>query len=202
MITQIIYQRYLKHIYDKYVATRRQDVYYVHEFTLCYMKAQILRQLNQIRMISEELLKDTVVIGEIIHEALLRLIDNEPKEVCKQIEDIEICGTADALIDDTVIEIKYVSSMKRILQKTQQNQVKLKPLEHHVLQARMYGWLYDARNVILLYVTPRKLIEVRLTPMDENEVRQHVLNWINLKPTPMWDWECKLCTLKKLCPLK
>ena len=204
---QNILLAFLKHYHEKYMKHRRKDVIYVHELCQCYMKAMLQKELTELHIVDIESINDKMIIGEAIHEGMLQILKHveasEPEEKCKEIkvndETVTICGTADAIIEDTVIEIKYVSRSDRIIEK-QDDKISVKPMEHHVRQARLYGWLYDTSNVMLLYVTPIKIVTVQLEPYSDSDVVKIVSDWLNLKPSPLWEWECNYCRLKRLCP--
>jgi len=199
-MSDIVRRAYFKHIVEKYVSKRRQDVYYVHELCMCYQKAMFYRMLQGYNVIDIGNINDRMIIGELIHEGMIRVLKHEeciePEEKCKQINDITICGTADLICNNIVIEIKYVSKSEKII-----NNGNITPMEHHVDQCRLYGWLYDVEKCVLIYVTPSRIVHVMFEPFSDYEVRQIVNNWFSDRPSPKYEWECKYCPFRNMCPV-
>jgi len=204
-----LYQSYITHAVNKYVQRRRKDVYYIHELLQCFIKSQILKQLPSVVLLLDNI-KDRMIIGEAIHEGLLQMFKqlgfNEPQEICKTVminsKEVTICGTCDLLINDTVVEIKYMTQPRKFqdVEKEKTGEYKPEPLPHHVLQTQLYMWLYETKKGILLLVVPPKIYEYIIEPLNEDEVFKMIEEWFKKQPSPKWEWECKLCHVKKLCP--
>ncbi|MET1129212.1 MAG: CRISPR-associated protein Cas4 [Thermoproteota archaeon] len=73
------------------------------------------------------------------------------------------------------------------------------PLEHHILQLRIYMNLLSVKRGLLLYVSPSRIAEYEVEPADvdvEELVRQTVYDEVR----PRYQWECRYCVYRKLCP--
>jgi CRISPR-associated exonuclease Cas4 len=73
------------------------------------------------------------------------------------------------------------------------------PLEHHVLQLRIYLQLLGAEQGVLLYVTPDRLVEydVDPSPIDIEELVRETIYDLRV---PRYEWECRYCPYRKICP--
>jgi len=86
-----------------------------------------------------------------------------------------------------VIEIKYASDIRGN-----------EPYEHHILQLRLYLWLTEYEEGRLIYITPNRLIEFKITEkMTDDEVLMMLDTW----QSPEWSWECDYCRFYSICNL-
>ncbi|MEM4912374.1 MAG: PD-(D/E)XK nuclease family protein, partial [Metallosphaera sp.] len=112
-----------------------------------------------------------------------------------------IVGRADAVKDNTIIEIK-----------TSKSDIGIPRLEH-ILQLRIYiNMLNDNLNWnnrfgtfygILLYITPDRITEFHIdNGINEDELSELVQDFLYQRKTPKHEWECKFCVFAKVCPHK
>ncbi len=142
-----------------------------------------------------ELYKATVftpstILGSLVHLGLESLLSSELNaevEVRREkvIGDYKIVGRIDAIIGKVGIEIKSSRADIDI------------PYEHHVLQARIYNWLYDLEKTVLVYVTPDRFAEF---PIEDSANEEEILRLIVDKKAPKYDWECRYCHFSVICP--
>jgi len=73
------------------------------------------------------------------------------------------------------------------------------PHPHHVGQLRVYMELLDAREGLLVYITPERLVEfpVERAPLDLERMMRETLGDA---ARPRYDWECRYCPFRRLCP--
>ena len=105
---------------------------------------------------------------------------------------VKVSGRVDALLaDDTVIEFKTSRSDHET------------PLEHHVLQLRIYLNMTGRRRGLLVYLTPERITEYWITnPLSDEELQQLVRETLNNERHPRWSWECSYCPFSIICPHK
>ena len=144
-----------------------------------------------------------LLIGELVHAGLQALLAKNESGWRAEVQieekydidgrEVVLKGRADLVrydndIPDTVAEIK-----------TARMRSDEAPLEHHVMQLRIYLQLLGARRGILLYVTPDRLVEFEIEPVSvdiEALIRETVYNM----RAPRYEWECRYCTFRKFCP--
>jgi len=134
-----------------------------------------------------------LVTGQIVHLGLQHLLrEREFKievEKSRRIGEYTIIGRIDALNerDRLGVEIKFSRDDKYL------------PYEHHVLQVKIYNWLFDLDKTILVYVTPERITEFEVhEALRENQVESLILD----EKTPKYDWECRYCEFSVICPKK
>jgi len=105
----------------------------------------------------------------------------------KELNNYRIKGRVDAIANGAVIEIKYASDIRGN-----------EPYEHHILQLRLYLWLTEYEEGRLIYITPNRLIEFKITEkMTDDEVLMMLDTW----QSPEWSWECDYCRFYSICNL-
>jgi CRISPR-associated exonuclease Cas4 len=146
-----------------------------------------------------------LILGELVHHGLQHILTSSgegswqaevPIEEKLNIDGMEVIlkGRADLVKYDengvpvTVVEIKTARTLPEEA-----------PLEHHVLQLRIYLQLLKAKQGILLYVTPERLAEYTVEPSPV-DVEQLVRETIYDMRVPRYEWECRYCPYRKICP--
>ncbi len=134
----------------------------------------------------------STILGSLVHLGLENLLSSELNaevEVRREkvIGDYKIVGRIDAIIGKVGVEIKSSRADIDI------------PYEHHVLQARIYNWLYDLEKTVLVYVTPDRFAEF---PIEDSAKEEEILRLIVDKKAPKYDWECRYCHFSVICPNK
>ncbi|RLI84774.1 MAG: CRISPR-associated protein Cas4 [Archaeoglobales archaeon] len=130
------------------------------------------------------------ILGSLVHIGLESILSNELNAEIevrgeKTIGEHRIFGKIDAKVGKVGIEIKTSRADFEI------------PYEHHILQAKIYNWLFDLDKTILVYITPDRVTEFIV---DERVDEDEILKMIVDKTTPKYDWECRYCHFSLLCP--
>ncbi|WP_457549730.1 hypothetical protein [Archaeoglobus sp.] len=101
-------------------------------------------------------------MGSLVYLGLEQILSNdlnaevEVKGV-KWIGDYRVVGRTDAKLGKVGIEIKTSRTDYEI------------PYDHHVLQARIYNWLFDLEKTVLVYITPDRVTEYIVVENIEKE---------------------------------
>ena len=173
----------------KHIEKREENVVYVTELVECPMKRVFRKDLWYF-----ETTNPSLILGRLVHEGLEKLLKQifpnhniqTEVEVEKQYGELKIRGRIDAIIDDVIVEIKYMRGIKGEL-----------PLEHHKLQLRIYKWMTGKRKGIILYITPDGIKEYK----DDKPVNNaEIMQIIERNEIPRYDWECKYCAFSRFCP--
>ena len=105
-----------------------------------------------------------------------------------------ILGRVDLLKRNSSGDIVDVVEVKTVKEFTNQF-----PLEHHLLQLRVYLELLGAEHGKILYISRNRMVEYEVERGEisiENMVRETIYN----TAVPRYSWECRYCTYKKICP--
>jgi len=166
------------------------NVVFVHDLIRCPYKP--LLEATFKGPDAADLLKSSVIVGELIHEALRAMFpewEAEPKEKELEVDGKKyiVLGQADLYNydDDTVIEVKFSRSFKGL------------PRPQNDLQIAIYKWLYDAANGELWYLTPDGFKAFRPSfGVDDHYIRELIKD----KKKPKWPkWECDYCIFRDIC---
>jgi CRISPR-associated exonuclease Cas4 len=160
---------------------------WISELVACKHKA-LFNKLYREQLFVEPRL----VVGTVIHKGFQEWLREKHGaeteiEFEKEINGYTIKGRVDAVAEQNIIEIKYASDIKGN-----------EPYEHHVLQLRLYLWLAEYEEGRLIYITPNRLIEFKIT---EKMTDDDVLMLIDTWQSPEWDWECDYCRFYSICNL-
>ncbi len=181
---------------------RGENEYYVSDLTRCPLKRVYEERFPE--LVLNQAYDPTLLLGDIVHlglESFLRKVFDEGMvkgvlgvevEKKKSIGEYVIRGRIDALIEledgeRLGVEIKY-----------SRRDIGL-PLQHHVLQVKIYNWLYDLPKSILIYITPNRITEYVI---EEKVSEEELLSLIRDEKSPRWPWECQYCRFAILCPNK
>lgn len=180
---------------------RKENEYYVTDLVRCPLKRVYEEKYPE--LILGQAFDPTLLLGDIVHmglEAFIEKLFSEgymkgivgvEVENSKKVGGYVIKGRIDALleVDDgrIGIEIKYSRRDLGL------------PHRHHVLQARIYNWLFDLDKTILIYLTPERIAEFEIA---DKVGEEELLKLIGSSETPRWSWECQYCFFAILCPKK
>ncbi|ABM80792.1 CRISPR-associated protein Cas4 [Hyperthermus butylicus] len=144
-----------------------------------------------------------LLIGELVHAGLQALLARDGSEWRAEVQieerydidggEVVLKGRADLVkyndgVPETVVEIKTARMLPEGA-----------PLEHHVMQLRIYLQLLGARRGILLYVTPDRLVEFEVEPVNV-DIGALIRETVYDMRAPRYDWECRYCPFRKFCP--
>jgi len=165
---------------------RESNTIHVTELCGCRKKSEYFDKFKEMFTIVPAILVDRFVhmgVQEWLKENYEASVE---VEISKDLGDIVITGSIDAIVEDTVIEIKYT-----------QDVYKSKPYEHHVLQLKLYLWLSGLEKGKLIYISPKKLLEF---DVDGRPTDDEVLMLIDTWSSPKYNWECSYCPFNQICP--
>jgi len=186
-----IFRAYLDYIEQKYkLKERRKEEIHVHQLIRCKFKSKMEELFPSLIQI----LTPGIFIGEMVDIGMKELLKflggfQTDLELSKEIEvhgeKVKLLGRPDGVSDDFVVEIKY-SRVKPS-----------EPLEHHVLQLKLYLFLAEKDKGALLYITPEGFAEFWIEEKpDENFVKELFESW----HSPRFEWECSYCIFRRICP--
>lgn len=180
---------------------RKENEYYVTDLVRCPLKR--VYEEKYAELILRQAFDPTLILGDIVHMGLEAFLSklfskgyakgkvNIEIENSKRVKDYIIKGRIDALLDmgegRIGIEIKYSRRDLGI------------PHNHHVLQVKIYNWLFDLDKSILIYITPERIAEYEVVDRVNEE---ELISLIEYKEAPRWNWECQYCAFAILCPKK
>jgi CRISPR-associated exonuclease Cas4 len=166
-----------------------KQVIFVHELCECSEKRKMRQRFPDIER--AEIYNPRFAIGQLIEEALRQRFGGEERKCTKELvvdgKPYLISGMIDIVEPEEKIpiEVKYQTSIQE------------KPLEHHILQLKLYLWLIGSERGELIYVSPEglKFFIVR-EPLTEREV----VELIKDRKSPRWpEWECQYCPYHQFC---
>ena len=181
---------------------REENVYWVSDLVRCPLKR--IYEMIYPELSAKEVFTPIFILGNVAHwgiETFLkeRLGDKVSIEVEGSREvtlpsgrSVVIKGRADAIIqlnenERIGVEVKTARSDTGI------------PQQHHKDQARIYNWLFNLEETILLYITPERVTQYEVTDkVTEQEVIARILD----TNYPRYSWECGYCPYSVLCPYK
>lgn len=201
MIQELLYE-YRRRELEKHI--RQENVYWVTDLCRCPLKR--IYEFEYPELILQEIYNPSYILGDLVHlglEELLKQLSKEghlnydidvevenEKEINIDGKKIKVRGRADILLkgDDVLgIEIKSARGDTGM------------PHEHHILQCKIYSWLFDTSKFILLYITPDRVAEYEVK---ERASEDDIVNLIKDTRAPRWSWECRYCRFAVLCPFK
>jgi len=181
----------------KRMEERGENELYATELVLCPLKPRFFKMYRELALAHS--FSPIALLGEFAHMGLERVLQEILGEDSVRVEveyerGVEVDGRSyvvkgrvDAIVGDTVLEIKTSRSDASI------------PYQHHIQQLRIYLWLIS--KGLLLYVTPERLVEFPVTdPASDEEVIDAIRSIVSGEPAPRYPWECQYCPYAQLCP--
>ncbi len=183
MITEIVISWRLREL-EKH----ERDGIWVTDLIRCPMKREFEEKYPELYKAS--VFTPSTILGALVHLGLENLLKSELNaetevKAEKQIGEYKIVGRIDAVIGKVGIEVKTSRADFEI------------PYDHHVLQAKIYNWLYDLEKTVLVYVTPDRFAEYRV---EDRLSEEEILKLIVDRRAPRYDWECRYCHFSVICP--
>jgi len=199
LIQELLYKIKLE---DMKKHERGKNEYFVSDLIRCPLKRVFEEKYPE--LVLNQAYDPTLLLGDIVHlglesflkkvfdEGLVKGILGVEVEKKRSVGDYVIRGRIDALIEledgeRVGVEIKY-----------SRRDIGL-PHNHHVLQVKIYNWLYDLPKSILIYITPNRITEYVI---DERISEEEIISLIKDENSPRWPWECQYCRFAILCPNK
>jgi len=202
MLLEKIFRAYLDYTNEKYGHEHEETKLHVHDIVRCKHKSvmetmfpEFMRSPSAHIFIGEAIDEFVKKIIEIKREDLFPDLESTEIEVSREIrlEDdgeekvITIIGKPDIVLRDAIVEIKYSRTIED------------KPLEHHVMQLKLYLFLTNKKKGYLIYVTPRGMREFVIEEeVSDDYVKELLRSW----SSPRFEWECDYCHYKEICPYR
>ncbi|MEM0173989.1 MAG: CRISPR-associated protein Cas4 [Sulfolobaceae archaeon] len=202
MIVELLYKKKLEEYYSH---ERKENVFYVTDLTRCPLKVKFEQEYRELAL--SEIFTPAGILGDLVHRGIQSSLNIEGYEAEVEVEKekgLEIEGKSYIIKGraDIVLKSKTNNETLIIEIKTARRDDGL-PQKHHILQLRLYLWLFEVNKGILLYVTPDRITEYIIEgALDTASVMRLVEENIRLAPAPRYIWECSYCIFAKLCPNK
>jgi len=192
-----IYHAYFSYSLLRYVTSRKNlfsafsssfVIYFVHELVGCKKKMEYNRELlDKMPEKEEEYKNSAFIVGDSVERRVLELLNAKTPFLAFKILDpsknIVIVGSADGWYDNRPLEIKYRTSS-------------CAPDDSHILQARIYAWLYGVDYSWLIVVSPKCIKSYKAYAVSETELKHLIEHW----PSPRFAGECMFCPFATKCP--
>ena len=189
-LVSILYNRALAEYRNH---TRTPGTVWVSALTQCPLKWH--HSLRYPELALANFFNGSFEIGKLVHVGIQAILQDTfttaktEVELEKKINGITVRGRADAIVNQTVIEIKYARSDQSL------------PHIHHVDQLRIYMNLAKAEKGVLFYITPERVAQFEYSePMPDSIIADLIRKFKDGKPAPRFAWECRFCPFRKVCP--
>ncbi len=194
-IMGIIYDLKLKDFRERLEELRNPKVLYVSDLVSCSHKRLFRLRFPELQFRFEP----PSILGELVHRGLEDILTSNGFEKEVSIEEkVEINGDKyvvkgrmDAYSKDKelVVEIKTARSSQGV------------PHKHHIMQLQIYMEMVDAKEGLLVYITPDRILEYKVL-RETIDLVELVKETINDTVHPRWDWECRYCIYSRMCPYR
>jgi len=185
MIIDVLYEYWYK---EREEHERQQNKIWITDLCRCPRKAEYEQRFPNL----VQSFRPVYILGHLVHVGLQSIlktykdVEIEAKGE-KQLDDYTVVGRIDVLLGDIGVEIKYSRDDKYL------------PYNHHVLQCKLYNWLFELDRTYLFYVTPDRIAEYEIT---ERATDDQVLKLIRQTKAPRFDWECRYCEFSCICDVR
>jgi len=180
---------------------RKPDTYWVTDLVRCALKREY--ELKYPELVEKEIFTPVFILGTLVHRGLQELLKSiigggVSAEVERGREVVLPDGRKVVVEGRADIIVKVGDEVFGVEIKTARSDYDL-PKPQHVDQARIYNWLFDLKQTILVYVTPERVTQYLVSDRVNDE---EVASRITSRKIPMYDWECKYCSYSVMCPHK
>lgn len=192
-ITSIIYSKVLSKQLEKLRESRDPKVIYITDLVSCSHKHHLRKYFPELLLGFEP----PLVLGDLVHLGLEKMLSESSFETEVEIEgavvlegnEYVIKGRVDAINREEGIAVEIKTSRSGIFL----------PKENHIEQLNIYLNMLGYGKGILIYITPDKLVEYEIerTALDIESIVRETLED---KAHPRYEWECKYCVYRKICP--
>lgn len=194
-LVELLYNERRKEYMDRLEDMSNPKILYVTDLVSCSHRFWFRIKFPELVFSFEPV----AILGGLVHRGLENILRDHgfeieyPIEKTVTVNDVEyvVKGRVDAWREDTgeVVEIKTARSGQGV------------PHEHHIMQLLIYLNILKARQGVLIYITPDRLIEYTVMFQEVN-LEKFVEEVVNDSRHPRWDWECRYCIFNKLCPYR
>lgn len=180
---------------------RKPDTYWVTDLVRCALKREY--ELRYPELVEKDVFTPVFILGTLVHRGLQELL----KSVIGEGVLTEVEGNREVVLPDgrkAMIEgradvvVKMGDELIGVEIKTARSDYDLPKLQH-VDQARIYNWLFNLEQTVLVYVTPERITQY---PVSERVNEDEVVDRMTSRKIPRYEWECKFCSYSVMCPYK
>jgi CRISPR-associated exonuclease Cas4 len=180
---------------------RKADTYWVTDLVRCPLKREY--ELKYPELVEKEIFTPVFILGTLVHRGLQELL----KSIMGEGVSTEVEGSREVVLPDgrkVIVEgradivVKISDEMIGVEIKTARSDYEL-PKPQHVDQARIYNWLFNLNQTILVYITPERVTQYLVS---DKATEDEVVSRITSRKIPRYDWECKYCSYSVMCPYK
>jgi len=196
-ILEEIYNVKQKDFTEKLREMTDTSIVYVTDLVSCSMKRlmRIKYPLLSFRF------EPPIILGELVHAGLERILEERGWRAEVQVEKAFTIDGENYLLKGRADLVRYENGRaKEVVEiKTGRDLPLNEPHDHHVLQLKIYLNLLGAEEGYLVYITPERLAEFRVEPEPidiETLMRETIYN----EKTPRYEWECRYCPYRRICP--
>lgn len=174
----------------KKLEEKRYKVFFAHELLLCPTALEFRKVFSEIEIAQS--FQPQLMVGEIVESGLEKFLNKLGLVKCtkvyfKIIDSHIVAGSPDYVdnLDNpsVVVDVKFKRASPQ-------------PLEHHVARMKVYLFLTDAEEGILLYISPEGIKDyVVREPFSRSDISM----LISQNNSPRFEWQCKYCPFSKFC---
>ncbi len=147
------------------------------------------------------------LLGELVHIGIEELVTSMQAEEYHWAKEVEVAKTVIVNNEEYVVKgridlvayVKETSEPKYVVEIKTTRKTVNNPLDHHVLQLQIYMDIIKAEKGVLLYVSFDKVTEFSFNRASIN-VESLVADLLMLRRVPRYEWECRYCPFKRICP--
>jgi len=192
VIIPLLYKSIMSEQLSRMSELKDEHVIYVTDLVACTHKYKLRKIYPELTVRFEP----SAITGILIHNGIAKYLASEGYQVEYPVETrIEINGV-EYIVKGRIDA--YNPSGKTVVEIKSSRELQIEPLQHHVLQLQIYMTILNANNGILLYITPFGILEYGVM-REKINVEKMVKALLNDEKHPLWSWECKYCSFRKIC---
>ncbi len=206
MIIELLYRWRLKR---QEQIKRERNVIFITDLIRCPLKRIYEDKFPELTL--SEILNPASILGDLVHLGLEDIIKDFMKNCEVIVEEefekvVELEGEKYYIRGRPDIVLKASNRVMVVEIKSSRSDINI-PYQHHILQTQLYAWLVNAKEGILIYVTPDRISEYSLSQLNVNvptddDVRNMIKELVTITTAPKYKWECKYCRFSSICPNK
>jgi len=191
---------------------RHPRVLYVTDLVRCPLKRRF--EILFPELASQDLMGPASVAGLLLHLGIESVVAEYAARRGYSVEaEVEVARVVRLSADEYVLSgrpdivLRAGSEPPTVVEvKTSRSDASI-PYGHHVLQVQLYAWMLNAKEALLIYVTPERIAEFSLSELGarrltEADVVRLAEETVSAAKAPRYEWECRYCRYAVVCPRK